>query len=255
MIIAVCCKFTPDTEDIIVSEDGKVNAARANWSVSEYDLQAIEAAKDISREGDEVIAITAGTSYISQSKLTKALMSRGNLSKLYRIADDSLKDADSLGTAKVLAKAIQNVNADLVLFGEGSSDRYSRTMGSMVGEILGWPSVNYVDEITFDGDIVTAERDLEDGVEIVSVELPCTLSVTSTINVPSLPMMKAILGAGKKPVEDLSAADAGIDLTPSIELVASELPAQPGRQQIILEGDADEVAGKLVSALRTDQLV
>ena len=252
MKIAVCCKFTPDTEDVTVGADGSVNVASAKWGVSEYDFQAIQAAADIS---EDVVAVTVGAANIAQPKLAKELMSRGNLSALCRVADDAVEGADCAVVARALAALVRKAGADVVMFGEGSSDRYARSMGALVAHELGWLCVTAADGIAVDGGKLVVERDMEDGVEVVEVSLPCAIAVTSTINIPPLPNMKAVLAAGKKPVEDFSLADLGIEATPAIEKVGSELPARPGRQQFMIAGTPDEVASQLVAKLRADQVL
>lgn len=255
MQIAVCCKLTPDTEDIRPTADGIIDISKANWSVSEYDLQAIQAAADIKGDGDEVIAITVGTCEIAKSKHTKALMSRGDTDRLVRIADAALDDADGSIVAKILAAAITRTAADVVLFGEGSSDRYARTTGSLVAAELGWPCVNAVVKIDVNEESIIVEREMEDGFEIVSLPIPCAIVTTSTINTPSLPTMKAVLAAGKKPIDEVSIGDLGVDLTSRAEIVAREIPERPGRQQIILEGSPEQIAGQLISKLKSDQVL
>lgn len=255
MIIAVCAKITPDPESVSVDQTGKPNTGMSVWGVSEYDLQAIQAAQEMSRAGDEVVAISAGTTAIAKPRLTKSLMSKGNLQSLIRIADDGLADADSAVYARVLASAIKRAGADVVLFGEGSSDRYARSMGAQVAAELDWPSFNAVDRIDMEDQMIVIERDVEDGIEVVEVIPPCALSVTSTINVPVIPTMKAVLDAGKKPVEDLDLADLEIEESPTLELVSTGVPAQPGRLQVMLTGSPEEIAAQLVDKLKADQVL
>ena len=255
MKIAVCCKLTPDTEDISPAADGSVSAAKANWSVSEYDLQAIQAATDMRKAGDEVVALTVGGPITDQSNLIKALMSRGSLDRLVRVVDDAAAEADASVIAKALAELVRKVDADLVLFGEGSSDRYARVTGSLVAAELGWPCVNAVDAIAANPDSVVVERDVEDGVEVVELSVPCALAVTSTINIPTTPGMKAVLAAGKKPVETFTLADLGVASAPAITCVSSEVPPKPGRRLIMLEGAPDEAASELVAKLKADHVL
>lgn len=252
MKIAVCCKFTPDTEDIAPAADGTVDLSRASWGVSEYDRQAIQAASDLAGDGDEVVALSVGPALIAQSKLVKELLSRGKLSALYRVADDAVDAADGAAVARMLANLVREVQPELVLFGEGSSDRYARTTGSLVAAELGWPSATAVDALSLEGAAVVAERDLEDGVEVVEMALPCAVSVTSTINVPETPGMKAVLAAGKKQVEDRSADACGFDGVARVEVVASEVPPMPGRLLEMIEGTPEEIARQLVGKLSAD---
>ncbi len=256
MKIAVCCKFTPDTEDVKPFADGSIDASKAKWGVSDYDLQAIQAAADVCAvNGGESVAITVGAANIDQSKLTKELMSRGSLSALYRVIDDAVAQADAVVVAKALAELVKKAGASVVIAGEGSSDRYQRVMGSQVAAVLGWPCVTSVDKINANGETLVVERDVEDGVEVVELDGPCVLVVTSTINIPPIPNMKAVLAAGKKPVETYALADLGVDAAAAVETVKSEIPAQPGRQKIILTGSADEMAAQLVEKLTIDQVL
>ncbi len=255
MKIAVCCKLTPDSEDISVSPDGTADLGRANWGVSSYDLQALQAAADLRTDGDDVVVFTVGGTNIASPKLFKELMSRGNSDRLVRVAEDTLADADAYTIAQILAAMVRREQPDLVLFGEGSSDRYARTMGSLVAASLHIPSVTAVDRIALEGEQVIVDRDMEDGVETVSVAMPCALSVTTTINTPALPNMKAVLSAGKKPCEDVTIADLGVEVAPALTLVASEVPLMPGRQCVKIEGTPDEAATQLVMKLRADQVL
>lgn len=256
MNIAVCCKFTPDTEDVIVGQDGSPDTSKARWGISDYDLQAIQAAADIGALVDsEAVAISIGGSIINQTKLTKDLMSRGSLSRLIRVADDALIDADPGVTSRVLAALVGKADADVVICGEGSADCYRRVTGSMVAADLGWPCVTCVDKIGFDGDAFICERDLEDGIEVVRVPLPCVIVTTSTINVPPVPNMRSVLAAGKKPVEDVALSDLGVLMDPAIGRVSYELPPRPGRQLMMIEGSPDEAAEKLVSMLVADKVL
>ena len=93
--------------------------------------------------------------------------------------------------------------------------------------------------MTPDGDKIVAERELEDMVEICELELPAVVSVTSDGNVPRIPSMKEIMGAGKKPatqwsVADLAEAEAG---SSSADAVSTLAPDQVDRKRIILEGE------------------
>lgn len=252
MKVAVCCKIAPDAEDVVVAADGGIDVSRANWKVSEYDLNAIKAAQDM---GAEAVAITVGPTDITASRLQKSLMSQGNLASLIRVADDSLGESDTAQLARILAAAVSRSGAEVALFGEGSSDRYQRVTGSQVAAELGWPCVTAVDAIEVGDGVVTAWRDLEDGIEIVELALPCVLVTTSTINVPQIPAMKAVLAAGKKPVDDISIVDLGVNTEAAVKRLGTEAPKLPGRQKVVLEGDPAEVAAELVKKLKENNVL
>lgn len=258
MKVVVCCKFTPDIEDIQVTPEGGIDLTNALWSISEYDLQAVEAAAQLVNEaGGEAVALTICPENIRSTRYTKDLMSRGNLLTFYRIVNNDFYEADVSVLAKILASAVRKIGADVILFGEGSSDRYYRQTGMQTAAELGYAGINFVDKIAFDGDELILERNLEDEIEEIRVSLPCVLSVASTINTPLVPGMRAVLEAGKKPVVDLDIADLDIGSRPAaaIERIRRDIPPEPNRLKIILEGTPEETAAKLIAALKNDSVL
>lgn len=111
--------------------------------------------------------------------------------------------------------------------------------------------INAVSSIQRNGDRLVVERTLEDEVEVIDLPLPAVLCVTSDINTPRIPSMKAILGAGKKPVTPWQASDIGwIPASPLAELVSLTVPPQTERQHIILENDSAEAIAELAEHLK-----
>ena len=255
MRIGVCAKFAPDADDVMVGPDGTASLSRAKWDVSLYDKQAIQAASDLGELADaEQVALTVGGSNIANTLLSKTLLSRGQLSELYRIANDSAEALDTLGIARTLAELVKRANVDVVICGEGSSDRYSRTTAAQMAEVLGWPCVTSVDAISFSDGAIVCDRNLEDGIDVVEVQAPCVIAVTSTVNVPPIPKMKAALAAGKKPVIDVEFADLAIPEGGMVRTSSHE-PEEPGRKRIVFDGTPDEAAAKLVKALLSENVI
>ncbi len=94
------------------------------------------------------------------------------------------------------------------------------------------------------------ERTLEDDVEVIELSVPAVLCVTSDINVPRIPSMKAILGAGKKPVNQWQASDIGWSQSaPLAELTGIHVP-QTERKHIILDNDSPEAIAELAEHLK-----
>ena len=148
MNIIVCYKLTPDAADIEIKPDGSIGLERAEWTISSFDLQAIEAGVRLAEAtGGKVIALSAGPHPLDNSKLKKDLLSRGP-DELLLVVDDRLKDADTATTASVLAQAVRKAGgADLVLCGEGSADLYFQQVGLQLGEKLGLPTLNAISHI------------------------------------------------------------------------------------------------------------
>ena len=257
MKIVVCCKVVPNSEDLKASPDGTVDVDMAEWGISEYDLQALQAGVDLAAQSDgSVVALTAGPKRIDASALKKDILSRG-VSELYLVVEEALADADAAQTSKILAKAVQEIGADVVICGEGSADRYCQQTGSMLGEALGFASINAVDAISVSNGALEVDRLLESEIEMLEVPMPAVLSVTSSINVPPLPSMKSILMAAKKPQTNWSFGDLGFDGAPDspIELVESVPPAEPDRKKVTLTGSCEEMANELVAHLKQESIL
>lgn len=255
MKIAVCCKITPDIESVQVDDSGNLNIGRAQWEISQYDLQAIQAAMDIAQPEDEVVCVTVGNEQVAKSNNIKALLSRGP-GRLVAVQDDALYGCDTAQTAQVIAAVAQREQFDVMLFGEGSADAYAQQVGAYVGAILGWPSVNAAIGIDPVVDGFEVRRDLEGGIQSCSISMPCVISVSSSINEPPIPAMRAILQAGKKPVDMLALAEVGVDgVHEKLQTVAVSATEVPNRKNVMLEGTPEEMASQLVTYLKQENVL
>ena len=257
MNIVTCFKFAPDSKDIEVKPDGSVSLEKAEWIISEYDLQAVEAAvKLVEASSGKVVALSAGPQKISNSKLKKDILSRGP-NELTLVVDDRLGVNDTHATATVLAVAIRKMGGvDLVVCGEGSSDLYFQQVGLQVGELLGWPTINAVGKIEAAGNSVVVDRNLEDEMEVLEVPLPAVLCVTTDINQPRLPSMREILKAGQKPVAEWKLADLGLpELEAGVEVTSVTAPRQVLRKKILIEAKAEEAVQTLIGYLSKDGVI
>ena len=250
MKIITCFKLVPEEQDIVVTQERSLNFDRAEAKISQFDLNAMEAAAQLTAEGDEIVALTVGGSLLQNSKVRKDVLSRGPDS-LFLVQDAQLEHSLPRDTAQALACAAKSIGFDLMIFGEGSGDLYAQQVGLLVGELLQLPIINAVSSIQRNGGHVLVERALEDEIEVIDLPLPAVLCVTSDINTPRIPSMKAILGAGKKPVNQWQASD--IDWSqsaPLAELVGIRVPPQTERKHIILDNDSPEAIAELAEHLK-----
>ncbi|MCL2893972.1 electron transfer flavoprotein [Brenneria tiliae] len=242
MKLIACCKVVPDEQDITINADRSLSVDNAGLKISLYDLNALEAAADIVREraGSTLTALSVGgKTRLENSKIRKDILSRGP-DDLVLVADDACRDLLPAETAKLLAQAAWKIGFDLIICGEGSGDLYAQQTGLLVGERLGVPCINAVSNITLGDGVITVERELEDEVEVLEITLPAVISVTSDINTPRLPAMKAILAASKKPVTQWSLAEAGGGVErAAAACVSIQAPEQTDRLRAIIEGDSE----------------
>ncbi len=199
MKIITCYKCVPDEQDIAINNaDGTLDFSKADSKISQYDLNAIEAACQLKQQlGDvQVVAMSVGGKALTNAKGAK-MSSRGP-DELIVVIDDQFEQALPQQTASALAAAAQKSGFDLLICGDGSSDLYAQQVGLLVGEALNIPAINGVSKIlSLTDSTLTVERELEDEVETLSIPLPAVIAVSTDINTPQIPSMKAILGAAK----------------------------------------------------------
>ncbi|NJB66405.1 electron transfer flavoprotein beta subunit [Desulfobaculum xiamenense] len=251
MKIIVGCKLVPEEQDIAVNADGTLDTGKADPKISQFDLNALESAVQLKAAGEaQITVLSVGGKELENTKARKDILSRG-ADDLAVVIDDSFKGALPHKTASVMAAAAQKIGFDLILCGDGSGDLYAQQVGMRLGALLGVATVNGISKIVScaEGKLI-AERALDDEIEVLEITLPAVVSVSADINVPTIPGMKAILGAAKKPVAVLTAAELGIETAEVVESVAVKAPKQKDRKRIIVEGDGDDKIAEFVSNLR-----
>lgn len=253
MNIITCYKSVPDEQDITVnSADSSLDFSRANTKISQYDLNAIEAANQLKTQldGIQITAMSVGGKSLTNAKARKDVLSRG-ADDLVVVVDDQFEASLPYQTAVALAAAATKKGYDLILCGDGSADLSSQQVSLLVGEILNIPAINGINKIvSLSNDSITVERELENEIETLTLPLPAVIAVSTDINTPQIPSMKAILGAAKKPVQQWSIADLGLNAITARSEQKVAAPKQKVRQRIIIEGDGDDQIAEFAEHLR-----
>lgn len=253
MNIVVCLKQIPDLQQIRI-KDRKPLVEGAPLIFGDMDKSALEEAVRIKEktEGTKVTALAMGGKKLKDG-IKEALAIGADEAVL--LIDPAFADSDTMGKARALAKAIEKIGEyDLILCGEGSTDNYSGQMGPRLAEILDLPQITYVRELESEGNKIKATRNVEESFEVMETDLPALVTVADEINQPRLASLRDILKAGRKPVQEWTAADLGFSEDEvgakgsAIELVSNLAPEQD-RKQVVFEGDLDEVCENLVNAL------
>jgi len=170
------------------------------------------------------------------------------------VNDPALTGADTLTTARALAAVVKQEAPQLVLCGRQAIDDDAGAVAAQLAEVLGWPCASWIMEEAVDGDAknVRVGRQVEGGLEVFDIPLPAVLSAQKGLNEPRYPTLKGIMGAKKKEIKDVKAADLGLaGTTPALSITALEaLPARPpGR---IIPGEVKDAVKELVRSLRED---
>jgi electron transfer flavoprotein beta subunit len=164
-------------------------------------------------------------------------------------------------TGYALSKALESEQPDLVLLGQQSDDGECYTIGAVVADHLKMPSLTQVIKLDVEDGALRCERQAEYGYDTVSVELPAVISVGDAINEPRYPSLKAIMGAKKKPLSNLTAGDVGIDAslvgTDGSRVQCGEFKDPPAKAagQIIEDEDTAETVEKIIAWLDERKLI
>ena len=211
MKIAVCVKYVPDASaHRRFSADHTVDRAGVDGVLCELDEYAVEEALRIRDDGDDghVVIVTVGPEAARVAILRSLQM--GADSGVH-VVDEAIHGSDAVGTSLVLAKAVEQQDADLVICGMASTDGSMGVIPAMLAERLALPQVTLASEVVVEGSTVRVRRDGDVATEVVEATTPLLLSVTDQCNEPRYPSFKAIMAAKKKPVETVSLAYLGID--------------------------------------------
>ncbi|CBG86825.1 electron transfer flavoprotein FixA [Citrobacter rodentium] len=253
MKIITCYKSVPDEQDIAINRaDGSLDFSKADGKISQYDLNAIEAACQLKQQSDDVqiIALSVGGKALTSVKGRKDVLSRGP-DELVVVIDEQFEQALPQHTTAALAAAAQKLGFDLLICGDGSADLYAQQVSLLLGETLNIPAINGVSRIlSLTENTLSVERELEDETETLHIPLPAVVAVSTDINSPQIPSMKAILGAAKKPVQVWSAADIGFSALDAWSAQTVAAPEQRARQRNVIEGDGEEQIAAFVESLR-----
>lgn len=211
MKVIVPVKRVPDTagEKVIDPDSMTVDRDAGDAVLCPVNEFAITEAKRLKNELDaEVTALVMGPESAA-STVRKALTF--GLDAGIHLNDEAMAGSDALGTARIIAAALEQEEWDLVIFGNQSTDARTCLVPAAVAELLGVPSLTYARKLELDGDKVTVHREHEEGWDVVEAQLPAIVSVVEAINEPIYPTFKGIMAAKKLPVATKSLADLGVD--------------------------------------------
>jgi electron transfer flavoprotein beta subunit len=254
MKIVVCVKFVPDTaiKIKIASSGNEIDAADVTFIVNPYDEFAVEEALKIKEKlGGEVVVVGAGSEQASTGLRTCLAMGADSA---ILVSDASLDKADSYVIGSVLARVIQGLNADLVLFGKHAIGVDNGQVPSVVAEKLNIPQVSVVTKLDIQDKSFRAEREIEGAQEIIEGSLPAVVTAQKGLNTPRYASLKGIMAAKKKQISSQTVASLGLsaeDLKPRVSVEQIILPPSrpPGK---VLKGDASEAVPQLVKLLHEE---
>ncbi len=257
MEIIVCAKHSIDVSEIKIDpETNNPILKGVPRKISDFDKNAVEEAIKIKEKlGGKITVFTLGPSESKEGVMELLAM---GADEAFILNDPAFENVDSHGIATALSMGIKKLEKfDLVLCGEASIDAFSSQVGPRIAELLGIPQVTNVRKTSAESDRITTEMEAENMIVEIESKYPTLITVTKEINEPRLPNMMQILQAQSKKVEEWNSGAIGFSRESlngedgKMIKVEKTSGISMDRRRIILEGEPEEAAEKLVNELKS----
>jgi electron transfer flavoprotein beta subunit len=230
-----------------VKSDGSgVETSGVKMSMNPFDEIAVEEAVRLKEKGvaTEIVAISMGVAACAETIRTALAMGadRGIL-----VETDA--DLQPLAVAKLLRAIAVKEGPGLIVMGKQAIDDDMNATGQMLAALLGWAQGTFASKLAIEGDHATVTREVDGGLETVSLKLPAIVTTDLRLNEPRYASLPNIMKARKKPIETLKPADLGVDPAPRLTIVTV---AEPPKR---VAGVKVKSVAELVHKLRTEAKV
>ena len=228
-----------------VKSDGTgVDLANVKMSMNPFDEIAVEQAIRLKEAGkvEEIIAVSVGVKQ-SQETLRTALAMGADRAILIVCTEDVHTDMEPLTVAKLLKGVIDAEEPGLVLCGKQAIDNDMNATGQMLAALAGWSQGTFVSELEIDGDKAIVTREVDGGLQTIKVNMPAVVTVDLRLNEPRYASLPNIMKAKRKPLDEKTPADYGVDILPRLEIVNTTEPA--ARAAGVKVADVAELVAKL----------
>ena len=231
-----------------VRADGSgVDLANVKMSMNPFDEIAVEEAIRLKEKGaaSEVVVVSIGVKQAAET-LRTALAMGADRAILVVASDDVNTDIEPLAVAKILKAVVDAEQPKLVIAGKQAIDNDMNATGQMLAALLGWGQATFASRLEIVDEVARVTREVDGGLQTIEVALPAIVTADLRLNEPRYASLPNIMKAKKKPLEEKTAADYGVDVSPRLEILSTREPE--GRQAGIKVGSVDELVSKLKEA-------
>jgi electron transfer flavoprotein beta subunit len=224
-----------------VKPDGTgVETTNVKMSMNPFDEIAVEEAVRLKEKGiaTEIVAVSIGPSQAQEQIRTALAMGadRG-------ILVEAEGTVEPIAVAKILKALAEKEGPQLIILGKQAIDDDMNATGQMLAALLGWGQGTFASKVEVAGDAVSVTREVDGGLETLSLKLPAIVTADLRLNDPRYASLPNIMKARKKPIETLKPADLGVDIAPRLKVLKVEEP--PKRQAGVKVASAAELVSKL----------
>jgi electron transfer flavoprotein beta subunit len=229
-----------------VKSDGTgVETANIKMTMNPFCEIAVEQAVRMKEAGvvSEIVVVSVGVPQSQETLRTAMAMGadRG-------ILIDTPADVQPLAVAKLVKAVIDKEKPQLVITGKQAIDDDSNQTGQMIAALMGWPQATFISNITVNGDSAEVTREIDGGLEKLTIKLPAVVTSDLRLNEPRYVTLPNIMKAKKKPLEVLKPEALGVDITPRLKTLKVQEP--PSRSAGIKVADVKELIAKLKNEAR-----
>jgi len=224
----------------VKADNSNVDLTNTKMAINPFCEIAVEEAVRLKEKGvaTEIVAVSIGDKSC-QEQLRTALA----LGADRAIQVEAEGELDALNIAKLLQKVVEEEQPQIVLMGKQAIDSDNNQTGQMLAALTGLAQGTFASEVVVDGDKVSVTREVDGGLQTLSLNLPAIITTDLRLNEPRYASLPNIMKAKRKPLDVKSAADFGIDLSPRTKLLKVMPPAQ--REAGIVVETVDELVEKL----------
>jgi len=207
-----------------VKLDGSgVDIANVKMSMNPFDEIALEEATRLKEAGKvtEVVAVSVGVAQCQETLRTGMAIGadRG-------ILVETSVETEPLAVAKIMKALADKEQPQLIILGKQAIDDDSNQTGQMLAALLGWPQATFASKVVLEDGKVTVTREVDGGLETVSLTLPAIVTTDLRLNEPRYVTLPNIMKAKKKPLETVKPEDLGVDVSPRLKTLKVTEPAK-----------------------------
>ena len=217
-----------------------VELANVKMSMNPFDEISVEQAIRLKEAGvaEEIIAVSIGVQQCQETIRTALAM---GADRGIHVLHDG--DVEPLAVAKMLKELAEKEGPSLIIVGKQAIDDDSNQTGQMLAALLGWGQATFVSDIQIEGEQLKATREVDGGLETISVKLPSVITTDLRLNEPRYASLPNIMKAKKKPIDQISPADLGVDPSIRLEILKVAEPSQ--RESGVKVEDVADLVDKL----------
>ncbi len=200
-----------------------VDLTNVKMSMNPFCEIAVEEAIRLKEAGlaDEIIVVSVGPTQTQETLRTGLAM---GADRAILVQTDI--DVEPLAVAKVLKAVVEAESPELVILGKQAIDGDNNQTGQMLAALLGWPQGTFASEVKLEAGKLRVTREIDGGLQTVKLLMPAVVTTDLRLNEPRYASLPNIMKAKKKPLDEKTPEDYGIDVTPRLEIVKVTEPAK-----------------------------